>query len=322
MGSIRFSLRTFDPSEVKARQGQAAATLETFWTALRRSRPTTLTHRQATALAGDLYRGWAEDRADGTIAVVHTPQGWRRDYSTPDEEAAGFGVVLSKLDAAIEAGDAADHEPTLGPLVTRLLLERGISEVDEASRMLLLGAFAKALRDTLEVRKRHAEGDYSPDPKADRFPEFEPPVAAPPKTPSPPSPKASLTTLVADWWTERKAAGLKPSAVRFLGLEVRPAPALKIGAQAGVGRIAGGIGVIFGRLGECRDGEQSKAEQSRQEAHGGSVVSLNEVGVRRRSGSPQPAPASRASTARVRSCQLIAPRAVSAWPPALVRAQA
>jgi hypothetical protein len=30
MGSIGFSLRTLDPSEAEARQGQAAATLETF----------------------------------------------------------------------------------------------------------------------------------------------------------------------------------------------------------------------------------------------------------------------------------------------------
>ncbi len=76
-------------SESKARQGQTAATLETFWTALRKSRPATLTHRHATAVAGGLYRGWVEDRADGTIAIVRTSQGRLRARSTPAGEAAG-----------------------------------------------------------------------------------------------------------------------------------------------------------------------------------------------------------------------------------------
>lgn len=64
MRSIRFSLRTRDPAEVKARQGQAASALERHWTALRNGAPMSLNHRQATALAGDLYRVWADAGAD------------------------------------------------------------------------------------------------------------------------------------------------------------------------------------------------------------------------------------------------------------------
>ena len=54
--AVRFSLRTSEPSEIKTRQALAAAYLETVWAALRNDAPVHLTHRQATALAGELYR--------------------------------------------------------------------------------------------------------------------------------------------------------------------------------------------------------------------------------------------------------------------------
>jgi hypothetical protein len=57
MDAARFSLWTRDPGEVKIRQARAAAHLETIWQALRRSKPVSLSHRQATALAGEVYRG-------------------------------------------------------------------------------------------------------------------------------------------------------------------------------------------------------------------------------------------------------------------------
>jgi hypothetical protein len=59
MASIRVSLRTRDPSEAKVRQAKVVAYLESVWRALRSTAPVTLTYRQATALAGRLYRAWA-----------------------------------------------------------------------------------------------------------------------------------------------------------------------------------------------------------------------------------------------------------------------
>lgn len=211
MASIRFSLRTQDRSEAKARHGQAAATVETFFEALRKGRAVELDHRQATALAGDLYRAWADGGADRTISVTHTPQGWVRDRSTPEEERAGFEAALAKLDAATESGEPADLERDFGSLVDRLLLRRGIASVDVDTRPLLLDAFARALRDAFENRKRNAEGDYGPDPKAARFPAWRPPTEPEPTKTAPSAGKTSLTGLVSDWWAERSAAGLKPS---------------------------------------------------------------------------------------------------------------
>ncbi|MCE4224922.1 tyrosine-type recombinase/integrase [Methylobacterium sp. C25] len=208
MASLRLSLKTRDPSEAKARQGQVAATVERFWTALRNSSPATLSHRQATALAGDLYRAWADGGGDRTVAIVHTGDGWVPDRSTPDEERAGFEAALGHLETAIESTDSSRLERLVGPLVDRLLLAKGIAEVDADSRSILLDAFVLALRDAFEVRKRNAEGDYSPDLKATRFPAFEAPSATPSTQPAS---KTSLTGLVVSWWAERKAAGLKPS---------------------------------------------------------------------------------------------------------------
>lgn len=212
MGSIRFSLRTLDPSEAKARQGQAAATLETFWATLRKCRPVTLDHKQATALAGELYRAWTADRVRTTSVTLMPDGGWQRDSETPDEELGALEPILVRLDAASESIEPTELEHDLGPLVDRLLLRRGIASVDDDTRPILLKACAQGLRDAFLNRKRNLEGDYSTDPRAARFPDFEPPEAkAQPKTPSPSSPKTSLTGLLAAWWAERKAAGLKPS---------------------------------------------------------------------------------------------------------------
>ncbi|MDP3342294.1 DUF6538 domain-containing protein [Frigidibacter sp.] len=224
--AIRFSLRTRDPSEAKVRQGTAAAFLEEVWRGLRATKPLALTHRQATALAGELYRAWAsEGPHERTIAIVHTPSGWVRDYALPAEQEAGFRAAVERLDASTES---AELETLLAPIVDRLLLARGIAAVDAPSRIMLLEAFAAALRDAFSNRARNAAGDYSPDPKAERFPEWQPPNQ--PKADATSAAKVSLKGIVEDWWKEAKATGRKPSTyesyrntmaslVAFLGLD-------------------------------------------------------------------------------------------------------
>lgn len=69
--SVRLSLRTDDPSEVKRRTAEIDAYLETAWKALRAPGPISLTHKQATALAGELYRSWADADRGRSISVEH-----------------------------------------------------------------------------------------------------------------------------------------------------------------------------------------------------------------------------------------------------------
>lgn len=205
--AIRLSLRTRDPSEAKIRQGRVASYLEEVWRGLRATKPLSLTHRQATALAGELYRAWAsETPRERTLAIVHTPDGWKRDHSEPAIELAGFRALVSKIES-----EPVNLEDALGPLVSRLLLARGIASVDEPSRALLLDAFALALKDAFASRARNLEGDYSPDLIANRFPAWSPPEEQSAKPAGSLSSKVSLKGLVDDWWKEAKATGRKPS---------------------------------------------------------------------------------------------------------------
>lgn len=105
--AVRFSLRASDPSEVKGRQATAAAFLEGVWKSLREDAPIKLTHKQATALAGELYRVWADsERRARSIAIVHTPGiGWQPDSDAgADEEAYWEWYVFRRAMRALVGG--------------------------------------------------------------------------------------------------------------------------------------------------------------------------------------------------------------------------
>jgi integrase len=211
--AVRFSLRTADPSEAKTRQALAAAYLETVWEALRNNAPAHLTHRQATALAGELYRVWADSESRArSVAMVHTPGvGWELEAESQDEQEAHWAAVVAMWEKVGKDGDPKRLEKSLGPIVDRLLLTKGIRRVDSESRVMLLTAFWMALRDAFASRQRNAGGDYSLDSKAARFPEWQTPEGAPKEKPKRGVSKNSLTELVEDWWREAKRAGRKQS---------------------------------------------------------------------------------------------------------------
>jgi integrase len=201
---VAVSLLTADQAEARRRHAVIADYLENVWAALRRTRPISLTSRQATALSGELYRAWAEGEAsEQTIAVQHTPQGWVLDSITIEEEEAAFTATVSRLAATPEES----LDSLLGPIVKRRLLAKGIGAVDERSRHMLLLAFRKALCDALELRARHAAFDHTPDPNAARFPAWEAPDEPTPAVRRGAS--LSLPDLLAMWWQEAKATGRK-----------------------------------------------------------------------------------------------------------------
>jgi hypothetical protein len=118
--SIRFSLRTRDPHKAKLRHAAAAAYLETVWHALRQPEPVALTHKQATALAGEMYRGWAEEETERTAAIVWTSDASSSEFVTPDEDEAIFSSAISVLESfggircagRLGAGVWADYRST------------------------------------------------------------------------------------------------------------------------------------------------------------------------------------------------------------------
>jgi integrase len=205
--AIRISLRTHDPAEVKQRQAEVDAYLENVWRAYREDDPISLTNRQATALSGELYRAWANGEGrERVIAIEQAPGGgWQRVYSN-NLEVDEWGAALANFDRIAANDDPAELEKLLGPIVDRLLLTKGIKRVSPETRAILLSAFLQALREAFESRKRNAERDYSPDPKAGRFPEWTPPRVA-----GGDKPKVSLIGLAEAWWNEAEATGRKPS---------------------------------------------------------------------------------------------------------------
>jgi integrase len=224
--TVKASLRTADPGEAKLRNAVLGAFAETVWRALRQGSPIPFTHRQATALAGELYRAWAsgEGRERTTSVTIDRatskaikPGGGEE---SADNEPAFWQAARQHLDQV----EAADQERTFGPLIDRLLLAKGIHSVDPASREMVLKAFHLALQDAFEARERNAGGDYRPDPKAERFPAFEhAPIKSPSSPPSAkhPRPKDSLTVLLADWWAEAEAGGRTISTYESYGRTIR-----------------------------------------------------------------------------------------------------
>jgi integrase len=206
---VCFSLLTADPSEIKSRQAIAAAYLEGVWEAYRKDAPASLAHPQAVALAGDLYRSWADGgKRSRTTAMVHMPGiGWVPDDESQAEMNAHWEAVNEMWMRVGASGDPETLEEPLGPLVNRLLRAKGIHRVTAQTRSILLSAFWAALRDAFESRQRNAEGDYSPDVKANRFPEWQ--HADKPRATD--GAAVSLKGLVDGWWIEAKALGRKPS---------------------------------------------------------------------------------------------------------------
>ena len=117
--------------------------------------------------------------------------------STAEEDEPAFAKWASGI-------FAADPEATLGPLVDRLLLAKGIADVDAETREALLVAFQRALGEAFQARQRNAGGDFAPDPIAGRFP-------ARPSSSFDKAPSLTLPELVELWWTEAKAIGRKPA---------------------------------------------------------------------------------------------------------------
>ncbi len=213
--SIRFSLGSADPSTVKIRHAAAAGHLEELFASLRSDTPVELTLRQIAALAGEMYREWAgAEEVEPSIQSTPTENGYEVGLEFLDPEIAAEAATkaaehLLELKDSGRPEDAARLDRELRPLVHKVLQRKGIGQVFAHSEQKLRGAFLSALVDGLRAWGRHKNFDFTPDPKAASYPEWEAPAAKKPEAPL--AAKCSLTGLVTDWWAEAKALGLKPS---------------------------------------------------------------------------------------------------------------
>ena len=152
---LHISLRTKDPKEAKNRFLRVAAEVAEQWEALGAVRPA-LTQKQTQGLAGEFYR-WMIAKHDENPGRASD---WR-------EKIERDGKVMLP-----SGGRPSGAVGLYLPQVKEFLTERGIG-VDDNDLYELALAVSKAGVQAKEALERRADGDYSPDPKAERFPKWE-----------------------------------------------------------------------------------------------------------------------------------------------------
>lgn len=217
---VRVSLRTRDLAAAKLVYLEVAAEQQGIWLAAqsRALRPTPaplrLNAKQVHGLAGEMYR---------EIVAAHEaepgkPQAWTKaiDLMQPslpaDQREPGAHVPFKGFGQ--QPGHVAIRR--LGPEVDAFLTRRGIA-VDAETRYRLAGAAATAVNLAGKHLRRHATGDYSPDPAAARFP--------PPELPAAPAAVLKVADLFALWKgenepkdkTAKRYLGVMNALARFLG---------------------------------------------------------------------------------------------------------
>lgn len=161
---IRTSLRTRDPQEARARQAVAVAHVEGIWAALRTG-PRRLTHKETLALPSDVYRALTEALEDDPGPVER----WlRAEVGNVRVEAGQYGRAALMI-GADEAKRLRSVEECVGGFSSAMLARRGLV-IDADSRVRLNGQVLTALRKPNLLLIKRAQGDYSPDHKAQSFP--------------------------------------------------------------------------------------------------------------------------------------------------------
>jgi integrase len=181
------SLGTRDPDTARLLHALHHAKVEERWRLLREGERT-LSYEQCEALAGEIYAQYCEEHREPLPQGLLTHSFWE-------------ALNLDYVDGEIPDWRKPDDPPRSvmlerkhGARIDRLLADRGLI-VDATSRARLLDATQRAARQAVHVAlKRQTEGDYKPDPQADRFPEFS----------DKPEPKTLPLMLLYFRWVEAK----------------------------------------------------------------------------------------------------------------------
>lgn len=170
----KLSLRTRDPAEAKSAYLKAAAELEARWSNLRQGSKR-ISHKEAVAIAGEFYHqlvGAHEDDPGETNLILGRLLSDQVAAGSPEVRivAAGNPVITDRLLDRLKN----QHRSS----VEAYLKDRG-ELVDQGSFERILGAVNVAVAQGREQVLRFAQGDYRPDPSADRFPPRRTMVAEP-----------------------------------------------------------------------------------------------------------------------------------------------
>ncbi|MAS14456.1 MAG: integrase [Nitratireductor sp.] len=166
---IKISLGTRDPITAKQRHAELAAEIEAQWMELRKG-VRTVSQKEASAIAGEIYREKVAAHEDNP----GRPGEWRtrvmldQIYLRP-EKVAGKVIIFDEeiYHAAIERGRLGRHRRVVDEYLSR----KGY-RVDTESHIRITEAVNLAMLLAHEHIYRLADGDYRPDPEAERFAKF------------------------------------------------------------------------------------------------------------------------------------------------------
>lgn len=212
---VACSLDTKDTIVAAAREANAKDHIMRLFE-LTAAAPTHLSHKDMVALSGEVYRlyneihgenpgepsAWAYHKALHRAALEGRIKSPPPAALTPNEmvsaiELFGTGDLTEAVNA-LPAGQYDGLEDRFGLLADWVLIRQRI-QLAPADRRRFLQLVGTASLDAGWQLRRNSEGDYSPDPKAQRFPSIETVAAV--------KPKQTITGLFDRWWAEAKATG-------------------------------------------------------------------------------------------------------------------
>jgi integrase len=172
-GEEKTSLGTRDPGEAKILHAQVLAQVEERWQLLRAG-VHSLNEKQATAIAGEIYRSLVAQHEDNpsrmslsTLLFDYARHQPKKVKITP------LGTNREKTQQAIQKQLERSDE-RMRKFADEFLAHKGL-RLDETSMKMVLARVTTAAIQAQERILKMAGGDYSPDPNAQRFPPFEMP---------------------------------------------------------------------------------------------------------------------------------------------------
>ncbi|MET4324439.1 integrase [Bradyrhizobium sp. i1.15.2] len=216
---VAFSLETTDETIAGARHADALEHLQRLFD-LTAAAPIKLSHREMVALAGAVYHTYVWVHEDnpgepgrwawhkGLSRAIY--EGRIRDAppATLKVDDAGTGLVifgsgdLTEAINALPAGQYDGLEGRFGLLADWALIRHRVRLAPDQRKHFLKLVAAASLDAAWQLR-RNAEGDYRPDPMAQRFPPIESVAAL--------KPNQTISGLFDLWWKEAKATGRSQS---------------------------------------------------------------------------------------------------------------
>ncbi len=164
---LKISLGTRDPQEAKIAHAQALAKVEARWRQLSVGE-ISLSQKQAVAMAGEIYRAVVAEEEDNPGDPGQRERALILDrlHLRPEKIKA---IRVTKDDARFQEFIARTKTYRNDRAIEAYLSRHGY-RIDEASMTLLRKAVADAVLQAKEHILKLSEGDYRPDPNADRFP--------------------------------------------------------------------------------------------------------------------------------------------------------